>query len=343
MKGSWHCRENEPDASDVPNVLARIVLAVRGCGGPTVRRSRLCAPATIVLGVIAVCLSLAMTGCRSGPACGPPDLESRRLAELDTVIVTKETDWQPEARRLLKELDKCWEDLKPYQWMFRDAASVDRVRQQIGPALMAQAGQNVSEVSRRLPEIMWQLWLVTGRSPFKDLGDGELRDLIDMLPASAEAYRKFIEESGGVPESVLQRDGIEEATSLLATRFWLPAFEYLADKFDFDFVYYTSHHMFFTDLPLPGDMGEAFRLQVQKWRDRNLNRLVWDGDLEKFRSRYGEKVPGTWLSDAYDRYTSEAFWRKCQQINRTAPSNQMGDRNSSKPMSAATRPSGPVR
>ena len=299
-----------------------------GCSGCYARGPRHVASLVFTLGL--VCLSLLASGCVARSAASSGLKHAAAAAEplrLQARFVTNNTNWRPEATRLIKELEKCRDEVAPYWWIFVDEATYTQVLPMIDPALRKAAVLESHDVCVRAPKILMTLWLLTGRSPFKDLDDNAESWVTSLTPV-LEGYRGFMEQSRDVPQSVIQEDGVREAVALLTTRYWSSACDYLERKFDFPGVFYTSAPVWLLNKPLQPEDGERLRREVEAWVDANLHRLVWDGSVGKYRSPDGRKIDGSVLSEAIKRARiSQAWWLQYLQ-SRSQPAQERGEADS---------------
>ena len=252
----------------------------------------------VLLGFVAVGCRMSADACDMRPVVAPDE------AQPNPKPVGRSTEWYCRAIRLQRELEGCRDRMRSHWWLFVDAPTFYEVFPKLDPALVDSGWKDSEEVMRRLPGLLWEIWRVTGRSPFQDFGEDHV-DLLLSLPKSAEEYRAFIEKAAGKPESLLQEEGIREAVGLLETRFWQSACEYLWARFDHPPASEVRAMERFEGMPLPEDRASALRMEVQAWVDGNLAGLVWDGASGKFRRADGQKIDAQWLKGAVGRWTEK--------------------------------------
>jgi len=133
------------------------------------------------------------------------------------------------------------------------------------------------------PPQLWELWRVTGKSPFAYVPNGRTSQSLFIL---IRRYEAFLQNNSGVCEAELQWRGLGEAVGLLGTRFYEAAIYYLYDKLDIRRTVFSSSPLSIGKR-LNGGERAALEKRFEAWVAKNREQLYWSKTEGKFRSRAG--------------------------------------------------------
>jgi hypothetical protein len=201
--------------------------------------------------------------------------------------------WVSKAQELIRELDNMTKSAPEMDEprLFSDEAMIKAARSQF-------AGQRLANL-RKLDNILWNLWLVTGMPP-------EIRGLNKSLRTYAEenasAYRKYLGDHADLTEEELQRLGLKNAAKSLGSPFWYMTMKYLNEKAGIEFnpkaIIRVEPSHFLVEIPLSPDSYIHLSDAILHWLDVNKNRIRWDSDKKRFYPSKGEYLGNEELSRA---------------------------------------------
>ncbi len=142
---------------------------------------------------------------------------------------------------------------------------------------------------RKGDQVLWKLWLVTGRPPLKC----QDKPLHEYLQENATAYHKYTTEHIDLAEEEIVRLGLTNCVETFASPRWYMTLRYLNEKVGFRLIRddgercYLKVHVTpsseMVESPLPkesyGRLGGAFK----RWLADNESKMVWDHTIGRFR------------------------------------------------------------
>lgn len=147
-------------------------------------------------------------------------------------------------------------------------------------------------------EILWSLWLVTGKPP---LLRGDAEPLREFLARNVRSYESYVTAHGDMTCEDINRIGLANAVESFGSPLWIMTLFYLSEKTGLDNAILevrSTPPRPMVVWPLKSEEYERKATALSKWLDANRGRLQWESSKLRFRSSEGAFLGTEDLFDA---------------------------------------------